>query len=232
MFTGPLIIVKEYIILNFVTLIIAVLKSILYFISSLVVFLAGMILYGMTINLSDVSLSEAAASKHLSYLTNIHLIIERRKYKLELFSDTTLVKSYKAVFGRSSSNNNKTFSNDKKTPIGKYVICEIDTNSPYRKFFRLNYPNADDIMEALKQGQISEREFENANDALQNNQCPKIARIKMDQIGIHGIGRLNFIFKNLPFVYNWTNGSVALSNESIDELYSVIKVGTEVEIKD
>jgi hypothetical protein len=87
-------------------------------------------------------------------------------------------------------------------------------------------------MEALKQGQISEREFENANDALQNNQCPKIARIKMDQIGIHGIGRLNFIFKNLPFVYNWTNGSVALSNESIDELYSVIKVGTEVEIKD
>ncbi len=46
-----------------------------------------------------------------------------------------------------------------------------------------------------------------------------------NNIGIHGIGRLNFIFKNLPFIYNWTDGSIAVSNENIDEIYSVAKKG-------
>jgi len=50
-------------------------------------------------------------------------------------------------------------------------------------------------------------------------------------IGIHGIGRLNFFFKNLPFVFNWTDGSIALSNENIDELISVVKVGTKIVIR-
>ncbi|MGE5411045.1 MAG: L,D-transpeptidase family protein, partial [Clostridiales bacterium] len=183
------------------------------------------------LNLREVTLSEAAAQKHLTYLTNIHIIVEKRKYKLELYSDTKLVKTYKAVFGRSSSTK-KSFLNDKRTPVGKYVICDIDTTSQYKKFLRLNFPNSMDIQEALKQRLITENEFFSASEALQSNQCPKLGSTKTKDIGIHGIGRLNFIFKNLPFVYNWTNGSVAISNENIDEIYSVIKVGTEVEIKE
>ena len=50
-------------------------------------------------------------------------------------------------------------------------------------------------------------------------------------VGIQGIGRLNFLFKYLPFNYNWTDGSVAISNENMDELYSVVKKGTRVVIK-
>lgn len=188
-----------------------------------------MILYGMALNFSEMTLSEAAAEKHLRYLTNIHIVVEKRKYRLDLYSDTTLVKSYKAVFGRSNLQKKVSF-NDKKTPSGKYLICDIDTVSQYRKFFRINYPNETDLQEALRQGLITEAEFEKAYLAIQNNQCPQSAKI--NQLGIHGIGRLNFIFKNLPFVYNWTNGSIAISNESVDELYPLIKQGTEVEIKD
>ena len=40
-----------------------------------------------------------------------------------------------------------------------------------------------------------------------------------------------YIFKNLPFVFNWTNGSIAMSDENIDEIHSVIREGTEVVIK-
>ena len=61
--------------------------------------------------------------------------------------------------------------------------------------------------------------------------CTKFHNILGGDIGIHGIGELNYIFKNLPFVFNWTNGSIAMSNENIDEIYSVIKEGTEVVIK-
>ena len=37
--------------------------------------------------------------------------------------------------------------------------------------------------------------------------------------------------KNLPFVYNWTNGSISVSNEAIDEIFSVVQKGTKVVIK-
>jgi hypothetical protein len=50
-------------------------------------------------------------------------------------------------------------------------------------------------------------------------------------LGLHGIGKFNFIIKNLPFVFNWTNGSIALSDEDIDEIFSIVKVGTKVVIK-
>jgi len=32
-------------------------------------------------------------------------------------------------------------------------------------------------------------------------------------------------------VFNWTDGSIALSDEDIEEIYSVIKIGTKVIIK-
>jgi len=208
-----------------------VFKNIIYFTGSMVVFFAGVLLYGMFLGLKDISLSEALAAKKMRYLTNVHLVIHRRGYMIDLYSDTTVVKSYHAVFGRNSSKH-KTFTDDKVTPLGKYTICRIDSVSPYQRFIKLNYPNAKDITDAYFAGLLFNREYESANNELLNNECPVIDRYKLSSIGIHGIGRLNLVFKNLPFVYNWTNGSVAVSNENIDELITIIKIGTEVEIKD
>lgn len=207
------------------------LKSILFFIASLVIFFAGIILYGMILNLRDVPLSEALAEKHMSYMTNVHLLVDRRNYRLELYSDTVMVKSYRAVFGRNNNSARRQSNESPVTPVGNYQICEIDTASGYHKFLRLNFPNYKDITEAYKAGLISEREYESLYDELEAGGCAKSAGKKFAAIGIHGTGRLNFIFKNLPFTFNWTNGSVAVSNENIDEIYSVIKPGTEVDIK-
>jgi murein L,D-transpeptidase YafK len=208
-----------------------VLKSIIFFIASLVIFFAGLILYGMVLNLREVTLSEALAEKHMSYMTNVHLLIDRRNYKLDLYSDTVLVKSYRAVFGRNNNGLRRPSLESQITPVGSYQICEIDTISGYHKFLRLNFPNYKDITEAYKAGMITEREYETFYDELEAGGCAKSAGKKFPRIGIHGTGRLNFIFKNLPFTFNWTNGSVAVSNENIDEIYSVIKPGTEVDIK-
>lgn len=207
------------------------LKSIIYFIASLVIFFAGIICYGMILNLREVSLSEAVAEKHMSYLTNVHLLVDRRNYRLDLYSDTVLVKSYRAVFGRNNNGNHRPSPESQVTPLGSYQICEIDTVSRYRKFLRLNFPNTKDLTEAYSSGLISENEYETLYEQLQSGSCAKSSGKKFPDIGIHGIGRLNFIFKNLPFTFNWTNGSIAVSNENIDEIYSVIKPGTEVDIK-
>ena len=207
-------------------------KSIIFFIASLVIFFAGIIFYGMILNLRDVPLAEALAEKHMSYLTNVHLLVDRRNYRLDLYSDTVLVKSYRAVFGRNNNGARKSLSEKQVTPAGSYQICEIDTASEYRKFLRLNFPNIKDITNAFNSGMISEREYETLYEELEAGECPKPSGKKFPSIGIHGTGRLNFIFKNLPFTFNWTKGSIAVSNENIDEIYSVIKPGTEVDIKD
>lgn len=206
------------------------LKSIIYFLCSLIVFLAGILLYGIILNLREQTLSEVIQEKQLTYLANIHILIDRRNYKLHLYSGDVLLKSYKVVFGR--NNNSRKYLRDKyATPAGTYSICRIDTVSPYRKFLMLNYPNRHDLEGSLKAGEITREAYFRANEELQFEGCSHLPGFRDADIGIQGIGRLDFILKNLPFVYNWTNGSAAVSNDNIDEIYKVIKVGTEVVIK-
>lgn len=206
------------------------LKNVLFLIGSILTFTAGIIGYGFILNISEPSLSEVLYQKDLDYLTNVSVVIHKQKYKLELYSDTLLIKSYRAVFGKSSSAaRRKSYKN--VTPSGTYQVCSIDTNSRYEKFFTINYPNERDLRGALRLGYISNNEYNIMINNLENSECPSDSE-KFEMIGIHGIGQLNFIFKNLPFVFNWTNGSIAISNESINELYSVITVGTKIVIKD
>src|SRR5690606_22146899 len=107
----------------------------------------------------------------------------------------------------------------------------IDSSHNYHKYLRLNYPNLDDAVEALRKGIISQREFNNLKFDFYYNECIETESVLGNNVGIHGLGRLNYIFKNLPFIYNWTDGSVAISNENIEELLTVIKRGTTVVIK-
>ena len=125
----------------------------------------------------------------------------------------------------------KTYLNDLATPIGEYKICEINPEDNYYKFIKINYPNEIDAAEALKNGIIGRLEFIAITEAQKENKCSPHDTGLGSNIGIHGIGKYNAIFKNLPFIFNWTNGSMALSNENIDELFSVVMPGTRVVIK-
>ena len=77
---------------------------------------------------------------------------------------------------------------------------------------------------------ITQQQFDTLRKEL-NLGCPKLKTELGTDIGIHGLGRLDFLLKNLPFVYNWTDGSIAISNESIEEIYPLVKKGTKVAIK-
>ena len=205
------------------------LKNILYISGIIVLFFAGVVLYGVILNLREITLEEALLEKGLVKLNNIRLIVDRKNYRIELYSDKDLIKTYKAVFGKTTGTF-KTSANDNVTPIGEYRICSIDTSSKYHKFLRLDFPNERDAAEALKQNYINRDEFGGIMLAAKKNECPPQETKLGAEIGIHGIGKYNLIFKNLPFSFNWTNGSIAVSNENIDELYSVVKIGTLVKI--
>ncbi len=205
------------------------LRNVLYISASIIIFFIGLIIYGIILNLKEENLNDILTEKGIQKLENVKLVVSRKNYRIELYSDKLFIKSYKAVFGKNNSTI-KISKDDQVTPIGEYKICSIDTNSLFHKLFQLNYPNDKDAAEAMKQGYINKDEFDAINLAHKKNECPPKETSLGSNIGIHGIGKYNFIFKNLPFTFNWTDGSIAISNENIDELFSIVKIGTPVKI--
>ncbi|MGD8779434.1 MAG: L,D-transpeptidase [Ignavibacteria bacterium] len=203
------------------------LKNIIYFGGSVVIFFAGMVIYGIILNSGELTLHEEMKNKGLKKLDNVKIIINRSNYFVEVFSDSVSVKKYKAVFGKNASQVKK-FKDDYVTPIGRYKICSIDTSSQYHIFLSLNYPNKRDAAEALKNNFISKLEYDNIINSLQLEGCPSKDTKLGANIGIHGTGEYDLIFRNLPFIFNWTNGSIAVSNGNIEEILSVVGIGTEV----
>jgi murein L,D-transpeptidase YafK len=206
------------------------LRNVIFTIGAIVLFISGVIVYGVILNLREIPLSEAMSQKGFRNLNDVNLIVDRKTFTLSVYEDTVFVKSYRVSFGRNLSDKKK-LSNDGATPIGTYKVCNISNNETYYKFLKLNYPNLEDASEALRKSLISQKQFNQIKFEFYYEECVSYNTILGGNIGIHGIGRLNSIFKNLPFVYNWTDGSIALSNESLDEILSVIKIGTQVVIK-
>jgi len=207
-----------------------VLKNIIYLTFAIILFFFGVIVYGIVLNLRDVPLSEALLKNGYTEITNPKIVVDRHNYTLGIYEDSVLIKNYRVSFGK-SLHTRKSRAGDKATPVGVYKICKIYTTHKYYKFFQINYPNLEDGADALRKGLISQKEYNDIKFDYYYEGCTGYQKVLGGNIGIHGIGELNYIFKNLPFVFNWTDGSIAMSNENIDEIYSVIKEGTEVVIK-
>jgi hypothetical protein len=205
-------------------------KNVFFFTGGIVLFIAGVIGYGVILNLRNDPVRELMAERGIKKINHPIIIINRKEYTLSLYNDTTFIKDYRAYFGRNVQSQ-KSRKNDLATPVGNYQICEIDTTYQYDKLFKLNYPNISDISEGLRKGIITQQQYDRLKDELRNGGCPRTDTELGNNIGIQGLGRLNFLLKNLPFVYNWTDGSIAISNESIDEIYPLVKKGTKVVIK-
>ncbi len=208
----------------------SLLRNIIFTIGAVILFLSGIIVYGIVLNLREIPLEEAMAQKGFTKLEDVNLVVNRKTYTLNLYEDTVFVKSYRASFGRNLLDKKKD-ANDGATPVGEYKICSIENHPAYYKFLRLNYPNLDDAVEALRKSLITQKEFNEIKFQFYYEDCIDANTVLGGNIGIHGLGRLNYIFKNLPFVYNWTNGSIAISNENLDEILKVIHKGTKVVIK-
>ena len=207
-----------------------VLRNIIYLTFAIILFFFGVLVYGIILNLRNVPLSEAMIKNGFNEIEDPKIVVDRRNYTLGLYEDSVIIKTYRVSFGK-SIHTPKSRAGDRATPVGTYKICKIDTAHKYHKFFQINYPNLDDAANALRKGWISQKEYNDIKFQYYYEGCTRFNNLLGVNIGIHGIGELNYIFKNLPFVYNWTNGSVAMSNEDIDEIYSVIREGTEVVIK-
>jgi len=79
---------------------IGTLRNVLYLMSAIIVFMTGVLIYGIILNIKQVTLKEAMLDKGFSELQNPNIVIERATFTLKLYEDTVLVKTYRASFGR------------------------------------------------------------------------------------------------------------------------------------
>lgn len=204
-------------------------KTLIFYIGGVVVFLLGMICYGIFLDLRKTSLDELLVERKITKVENPKIVINKIDYKLHLYIDTILVKTYNISLG-GNPKFSKISKDDKYTPTGDYFICSKKKTTVLGNVLILNYPSLDDAIRGLRDNLITQEEFLKIKEAYYKKECPPMDTKLGGYIKIHGNGKFDFILRKLPFVFNWTDGSIAVNNTEIEELYEVCKVGTLVHI--
>jgi murein L,D-transpeptidase YafK len=131
------------------------------------------------------------------------MVVNKSNRTLTLYKRGNAFKTYTIGLGRNGSKD-KLHAGDYATPEGRYKIIKKLPRSRYHKALLINYPNEDD-----------KRQF-------------KISRKKgliPRQVGIGGLIEIHGGGKD-----SMTFGCIALDNPNIDELYSLVDVGTPITI--
>ena len=193
-------------------------------------FLLGLFLVSVLSPVPD--MPQTRASALLSLLSRLEgttsLVIWKSQYSLTLFKGTAPVKTYGAVFGKGYSDGDKERSGDKRTPEGDFYVCSMNNSKRFYKFLGLSYPGLKHADQGLRKGIITPREYREIEQAIQERRQPTWDTQLGGAVGIHGRIRED------PGVWanrqNWTDGCIALANADIDELFSVVSLGTPVTI--
>lgn len=136
------------------------------------------------------------------------IVVSKDRKELYLISGETVLRIYPVAFG-SNPVGHKQFEGDGKTPEGLYSIDFKNPNSEYTKALHVSYPNKEDVAYAKSQGK-------SAGGDIMIHGFPTDERKRQMISVIHP--------------WNWTRGCIAVNNEQIADIYSLVKESTLVEI--
>ena len=148
------------------------------------------------------------------------IVVYKSERKLELFSDQTLLRTYRVGLGFSPVADKKR-EGDGATPEGDFYVFVKNNKSAYYLSLGVSYPNTDDAARGLQDRLITRAQHEAIIEANRRKTAPPQYTKLGGLIYIHGHGSSS----------DWTWGCVALENEDIKELFDVVSVGTPVTIK-
>jgi murein L,D-transpeptidase YafK len=142
-----------------------------------------------------------------------YIIIDKSDYELRVYDDEGWFATYPVVFGTKSLDD-KMIEGDRKTPEGTYRIASKRPHEKWDRMMLLDFPTRSD--------------YEKFNQRKAKGLIPKNAKIG-GGIGIHGTWNRDEMA--VDYFQNWTNGCISLKNDEIEELYSLIPLGTKVTIQ-
>ena len=135
------------------------------------------------------------------------IVVEKKKRKLELYREQTLIASYDVALGANPTGH-KQREGDGKTPEGVYKINARNPDSAFHLSLHISYPNEADRAAAGARG-------ENPGGL----------------IVIHGGSRLIDDHTGQLRLADWTEGCVAVTDDEIEEIWSRVPTGTPIEIR-
>lgn len=135
------------------------------------------------------------------------ILVEKSKRKMTLYRGEKVLKTYYVALGTEPVGA-KEKQGDHKTPEGNYVIDSRNPGSRFHLALHISYPNAADRARARK-GRV------NPGSAIM----------------IHGIGKEYGWLGAMHRKADWTDGCIAVSNEEIEEIWSLVPNGTPIEIR-
>ncbi len=142
-----------------------------------------------------------------------YIIIDKSDYELSIYDDDGWYATYPVVFGEKTLGD-KMWQGDRKTPEGDFKIVTKRPDKKWGKMMLIDYPTPVDV------AKFKERQAKGLIPATK-----KIG----DGIGIHGTWERDDMA--VDYFQNWTNGCISLKRSEMDEIYSIIPLGTRVSIR-
>ncbi|HNQ24945.1 MAG TPA: L,D-transpeptidase [Phycisphaerae bacterium] len=147
------------------------------------------------------------------------VVVLKQQRVLHLFDGERLIRTYPVDLGTAPTGQ-KQRANDGRTPVGRFRVVRKNPDSPYHRFLGIDYPDAAAAQRGLQAGLISAGEAARLREAHDGGVCPDWTTVLGGGIGIHGHRR----------GWDWTAGCVALADEHVEELYSVLRLGDPIDI--
>ncbi len=156
------------------------------------------------------------------------ILIDTKKLTLDVYNgEEHVIKFPRIAIGSNGAARHRR-RGDRKTPIGRYQIIELDAKSRFRFFMGLNYPNHGQVEQAYRDKVITSWDYQRLRESFREGSIPPQDTPMGGDIGIHGLGTSS---RELHAIANWTQGCIAVTNEEIDELRHYVKIGTLVVIQ-
>ncbi|MBO9665598.1 MAG: L,D-transpeptidase family protein, partial [Bdellovibrio sp.] len=137
------------------------------------------------------------------------IVINKQRRWMYILKEDVVIKAYRIALGKNPIGA-KQFAGDYKTPEGTYTIDGKNLQSEFYKSLHVSYPNAKDVAYARLHG-----------------------RSPGGLIMIHGFPVSPSAHRSVQQTHptlDWTAGCIAVTDREIDEIFSLTKTGTTVEI--
>ena len=156
----------------------------------------------------------------LTDIVNPEIYVYKEKRRLYVIQANVMVRDYPIGLGFNPVGD-KESEGDGRTPEGDFFICRKDPVGGFNKALVLNYPDRKHAERALFAGILSPPEFREILMANESNASPPRSAKLGGQLCMHA----GEAYKD------WTQGSIALYNSDMEELFKIASTGTPVHIR-
>lgn len=150
--------------------------------------------------------------------------VYKSERRLEILADDqSIIKEYKVVLGQTPIGA-KERSGDNKTPEGEYILDYKNSKSLYHLAFHISYPTKAQVKKAKQDG------INPGGDIMLHGYPTKLSTIQEWLTSMNFQNDNEEKVRNLMPLYDWTNGCIAVTNQEIEEIDSLIHIPIKITI--